>query len=581
MRPTRSKQVLLFLPCILLFFVSGSAQSEVEFQASSVGPEVATSSFPSFIDIAEEVGITLMNLSGSTTKDYIVEAAGNGAGFFDYDNDGDMDVLIANGSTLGKYRDGGDPMVALYKNENGRFVDVTQEAGLEESGWGMGVCVADYDNDGDRDFYLTAYGPNVLYRNNGDGTFREATSQAGIGDTRWGANCAFGDYDRDGDVDLYVANYQAFDEQTIPRRGESRPCRYMGVDVMCGPQGLSGEPDVLYRNNGDATFTDVTEASGIQDPGHYGFGVVFSDFDNDGWPDIYVANDTLPNFMFHNNRDGTFSEMGLLSGSAVSAQGNEEAGMGLGVGDYDGNGYFDIFVTNFAEETNTLYQNIGDMIFIDATLVAGMGTVSRQYLGWGTDFVDLDNDGLQDIFVANGHIYPQIDGLEFSGNYLQRKEIYRNIGDGRFEEIALDLEGDLLTGKSARGAAFGDHDNDGDIDVIVINIDDRPSFYRNEGGNRNHWITFRLEGTESNRDGIGARVEIEVGGKTQVAEVRSGASYLSHNDMRIHFGLGDVTRVDRVRIRWPNGNVEELEEGIEADRFLWVREGEGVISVGQ
>ena len=541
------------------------------------GVIVQTNRLPSFVDVASELGITLMNISGEATMDYIIEATGNGAGFFDYDNDGDVDLLITNGSTLGSYREGGDPVAALYENSNGSFTDITRKAGLEETGWGFGVCVADYDNDGNSDVYLTAYGHNLLYRNRGDGTFEETGETAGVADTRWGTNCAFGDYDRDGDVDLYVANYLTFDEEAIPRRGASGNPLYMGtLEVLLGPLSLPGESDALYRNNGDGTFTDVTAESGIEDPGHYGFGVVFSDFDNDGWPDIYVANDSVPNFMFRNNQDGTFSEIGLMSGTSVNLMGYAQAGMGLAVADYDGNGYFDLFVTNFSQDTNTLYQNFGEMLFSDATAASGTGRASRPHLGWGAGFADLDNDGWSDLFVTNGHVYPNIRELDAGIDYLQRKEVYRNLGDGRFEEIAADLGEDLLTVKSTRGTAFADYDNDGDIDVIAINMHQSPSLYRNDGGNQNHWIGFRLIGVSSNRDAIGARVEIEFAGRTQVAEVRSGSSYLSHNDMRVHFGLGDVDEVDRIRIRWPNGNVEEL-EGVEAGRYVMIREGEGIV----
>jgi hypothetical protein len=531
--------------------------------------------FPAFLDVAAQLGITLMNICGGAAKDFILEANGNGAAFFDFDNDADMDVLIVNGSTLEAYRKGGTPVAALYRNDGGRFLDVTPQAGFTRTGWAMGACVADYDNDGHQDVYVTAYGPDVLYRNNGDGSFRDVTARARVGDPRWGTNCAFGDYDRDGNVDLYVANYMIFDEKITPRRGRDEKCRYLGVEVFCGPQGLPGEADILYRNNGDGTFTDVTSRAGIKDPSYYGFGVIFSDFDNDGWPDIYVANDGNPNLLFRNNRNGTFSETGLLSGVALNEAGRAQSGMGAAVGDYDGNGYFDIFVTNFAGDTNTLYQNVGKSLFADSTAAAGLVEIALEYLGWGAGFVDFDNDGLQDIFVANGHVYPQVDALRAGQQYAQRKEIYRNAGGGKFTEIARELQGDLLVAKSARGAAFGDYDNDGDIDVLTVNMNDRPSLYRNEGGNRKNWIGFRLQGVRSNRDAIGARIEISAGGKTQVGEVRSGASYLSHNDMRVHFGLGPETRVDRVRIRWPNGNVEEL-KNLEAGRYLKIKEGQGV-----
>ena len=535
--------------------------------------QTGTADFPSFRDVAADTGLNLMNVSGEGQNDYIVEANGNGAAFFDYDNDGDMDALITNGTTLKRYASGGDLVAALYENTGGRFLDRTSMAGINKRGWAQGVCVADYDNDGDQDFYITAYGPDFLFRNNGNGTFEERAAPAGIADTRWGTNCAFGDYDRDGDVDLYVANYLAFDEKTIPRRG-SETCVYMGtLKVFCGPKGLVGEADVLYANNGDGTFTDVTLKAGIKDPNYYGFGVVFSDFDNDGWPDIYVANDSVPNLLFRNKHDGSFDEVGLVSGSSLNLFGKAQAGMGLAIGDYDANGYFDIFVTNFAEDTNTLYRNLGGMLFADVTLESGAASASRANLGWGTGFVDFDNDGWLDLFVANGHVYPEVDKLKEVSRYQQAKEIYRNLGNGRFAEIAAKLGGDLTIPRPARGAAFGDYDNDGDLDVLTINMNSRPNLYRNDGGNRKSWIGFRLVGVSSNRDAIGARVEIEAGGRTQIEEVRSGGSYLSHNDMRVHFGLGQADRVDQVRVRWPNGKTETL-TSVKARQYVTIREGD-------
>ena len=535
--------------------------------------------FTTFVDVAQTLGVTLLNINGDNDKDYIIEVNGNGASFFDYDNDDDADLLIANGSTLENRPSGGDPMVALYANDGGRFVDVTESSGLVNRGWGVGVCIADYDNDGNRDVYVTAFGPNVLFKNNGDGTFTDVTARSLTGDSHWSTNCAFADYDRDGDVDLYVANYLAFDRDKIPRRGESDICKFMGADVMCGPLGLAGEPDTLYQNNGDGTFTDVTREAGIEDPDYYGFGVAFTDFDNDGWPDIYVANDSVPNLMFQNNGDGTFSEIGLVSGTALNEQGSEQSGMGVAAGDYDGNGLLDIFVTNFSHDTNTLYQNLGGMLFIDSSLQAGLAEVSLPYLGWGTSFVDLDNDGFLDIFVANGHVYPEIDGLEVGTNFLQRKEIYRNQGDGTFDEVGTLIGGDIALGRSTRGLAFSDFDNDGDLDAIAININDRPNLYRNDAANPNHWVSLRLEGVESNRDAIGARIEIDAGGRTQTATIQSGGSYLSHNDLRAHFGIGTATQIDRIRIDWPNGQTEELND-IEADQFVTIREGEGIVRIG-
>jgi hypothetical protein len=532
----------------------------------------ASTNFPTFSDIAKEIGITVMNIHGGSAKDYIIEANGNGAALFDYNKDGNIDALIVNGSTLDHYKDGGDPLVALYRNDGTRFTDVTENAGLRTRGWGMGVCIADYDNDGHSDVYVTAYGPNAMFHNNGNGTFSDVTSVARVGDTRWGTGCAFGDYDRDGDADLYVANYLTFSEKTVAARGKNNLCRYMGADVFCGPIGLTGEADILYRNNGDGTFTDVTVAAGIKDPNYYGFGVLFNDFDNDGWPDIYVANDSQPNLLFRNRRNGTFEEVGLVSGTALSESGRAQSGMGVTSGDYDGNGYLDIFVTNFAGDTNTLYRNLGNMLFVDSTVAAGLGEIALPYLGWGTSLADLNNDGLLDIFVSNGHVYPQVDSLKVGQQYVQRKELYLNLGNGKFQEIAREVSADFLVGKSARGSAVGDYDNDGDLDILAINLNDRPSLYRNDGGNGNHWIGFRLEGTRSNRSAIGARIEIEAGGRKQISEVRSGGNYLSQDDMRLHFGLGETRRIDRVRIRWPNGNVEEL-GSFEADHFVTIREG--------
>ena len=528
--------------------------------------------FPAFPDVASEAGLALVNLSGEGAIDFIIEANGNGAAFFDYDNDDDLDLLITNGSTIARYRNGGDPVAALYRNTDGIFEDVTRPVGLDGRGWAFGACAADYDNDGHVDVYLTAYGPNLIYRNNGDGTFDERGAAAGVDDTGWGTNCAFGDYDRDGDVDLYVANYLTFDDTVIAQRG-SGVCRYMAaLYVFCGPKGLAGEADVLFRNNGDGTFEDATTEAGIVDPGHYGFGTVFTDFDNDGWPDIYVANDSVENLMFRNTGNGRFEELGMISGTALNLFGTAQAGMGLAVGDYDADGSFDIYVTHFAEDTNTLYRNLGGMFFADVTAASGAARASRPHVGWGTGFVDLDNDGWLDLFVANGHVYPDIDELNEASQYLQPKEVYRNKTDGTFEEISQALGGDLTVPHPARGAAFGDYDNDGDIDIVVVNTNAPPSLYRNDGGNRNHWIGFRLLAASGNRDAIGARVEIDAGGRTRVGEVRSGGSYLSHNDMRVHFGLGETERVDEIRIRWPSGGTETL-DGVDADRYVTIREG--------
>jgi hypothetical protein len=527
------------------------------------------------VDVAEQAGITLLNICGGASKDYIVEVNGNGSAFFDYDNDGDMDVLIVNGSTLANRARGGDPMVALYRNDGkGRFEDVTAASGLQARGWGMGSCIADYDNDGWQDVYVTAFGPDALFRSNGDGTFTDVTARAGAGDPRWSTNCAFADYDRDGDLDLYVANYLTFSERTIPKRGASADCKYLGMDVMCGPKGLTGEPDILYRNNGDGTFTDTTRAAGIVDPGHYGFGVLFSDLDDDGWPDIFVANDSVANLVFRNNRNGTFTEIGLSSGLALSGDGKPQASMGADAADYDGDGRIDLFVTNFSQDYNTLYQSGVGGFFSDVSYRAGVVTPGLPYLGWGTGFADFDNDGLLDLFVANGHVYPEIDRSGRGSKYLQPKQLFKNRGKGQFSDVTRQAAEGLLIEKSSRGAAFADYDNDGDVDVLVININDRPTLLRNDTTPVNNWIALKLVGSAHNRDAIGARVWLEDAGSLQVGEVRSGGSYLSHNDMRVHFGLGARTMVPPVKVRWPNGAIEWF-AGLTPNAIQTIRQGQG------
>jgi hypothetical protein len=467
-------------------------------------------------------------------------------------------------------------MAALYRNDgHGKFEDVTMRSGLARRGWGNGVCAADYDNDGFTDLYVSGIGGGALFHNNGDGTFAEVTRRARVGnDGRWGTGCAFGDYNHDGFVDLYVANYVKFSEGQIPRRGETGGCKFMVIDVYCGPKSLEGEPDVLYRNNGDGTFTDVTREAGIRDPGYPGFGVLFSDLDNDGWPDIYVANDSAPHFLFHNNGNGTFTDRALVSGVAVSGDGREQAGMGVDAGDFNGDGLLDLIVTNFSHDYNTLYQNHAGGVFNDASYPTGIASGSGPYMGWGVGFVDFDNNGLLDLFMANGHVYPQVDGHGIGTKYAQRKQVFRNVDGRRFRNVTDEVGGGLLIEKSSRGAAFGDYDNDGRIDVVVTNINDRPTLLHNESAG-GHWVTFRLIGTKSNRDAIGARVLVSAGGRRQVVEVRSGASYASHNDLRAHVGLGGATRIERVEIHWPSGLVETA-SALSSDRFYVAREGQGI-----
>jgi predicted nucleotidyltransferase len=526
------------------------------------------------IDVAADAGIDLLNVSGGPAKDYIVDANGNGAAFFDYDNDDDLDVLIVNGSTRERFAQGGDPMVALYRNDGGRFRDVTAASGFDRRGWGSGVCVGDYDNDGARDFYVTAFGADALWRNTGKGTFLDVTRNAGFDETRWGTSCAFADYDNDGNLDLYVANYVAFDDRTIPARGTTANCRFMATDVFCGPKRLTGDIDVLYRNNGNGTFSDVSAKTGAKDPGYYGFGVVFSDLNDDGWADIYVANDSVPNLLFRNRGDGTFVEEGVVSGAALSGDGRPQAGMGVDAGDYNGDGLPDLVVTNFSHDYNALYQSGPAGLFTDRSYAAGIASTAGPYLGWGVKFVDLDNDGRLDVFIANGHVYPEVDKHGLGTRYHQRKQVFINEGT-RFRHATTDIGGGLLIEKSSRGAAFGDYDNDGDVDVLVVNMNDRPTLLRNDTPPGRHWINLRLAGSKSNRDGIGARVRVTTGKRTQTATVRGDGSYLSHSDTRAHFGLGDATRVDRLEIRWPSGLVETA-TGLAGDRFYLAREGSGI-----
>jgi len=539
-----------------------------------------------FAEATPESGLRLPTLTGSLEQNYIADASGTGVAFLDFDGDGNLDALVVRGSSFDGLAAGGDPLVALFRNEgDGRFRDVTEASELTVRGWGTGVCVADYDNDGDQDIYATAFGPNVLWRNDGDGTFT-ATGEAA--DARWSTGCAFGDYDRDGQVDLYVANHLVLDRADVPERG-TKACTYMNINVVCGPRPLPGEPDVLYRNAGDGTFEDVTLRAGTVDPGLYGYGVLFSDLNDDGWPDIFVANDSVLNLQFRNLGDGTFLEEALISGTAVSRDGRSQSGMGAAAGDYDGDGWLDLAVTNFADDYTTLYRNEGGGLFQDMSFEAGVAATRGPYLGWGVGFVDFDNNGLLDLFVANGHTYVNIADTGTS-TFRQRNQLFRNTGNGRFREVGREAGAALQAEKSSRGTAFGDYDNDGDLDILISELYDQPTLLRNdtEGG---HWVTLRLEGaarglmptperregvgTRSNRDGIGAKVTVTAGGRRQVAEVRSGGSYVSHNDMRLHFGLDDATRVDSLEIRWPSGAVETA-KSLEVDRFYVVREGLGV-----
>ena len=530
-----------------------------------------------FVDVAEEVGIVAQNVSGDSEQTYLVDSMMGGSAFFDYDQDGDLDLYILNGSKVVGFPDQEHPRNTFYRNERGKFVDATDEANLGDAGWGMGCAVGDYDNDGDLDIYITNYGRNVLYDNRGDGTFADVTEYAQVGDERFSTGCAFLDYDGDGYLDLYVANYVDFKHflQTTPNKSYM----WKGLRVHFGPRGMKGSGDSLYRNQGDGTFADVTvEARVVDQDKLYGMGVIGGDYDRDGDVDIYVANDTGPNFLYQNQGDGTFADVGWMIGAAYGESGEAQGCMGIAYGDYDNDLYQDILVTNFWEQTNTLYHNDHGAFFSDLSFDAGVGKESFQFLAWGTEFFDYDNDGDRDIFVANGHLFPQLDRANLGTSYAQTNQLFENLGDGTFVEVSqLSGEG-LGIKKVSRGASFGDYDDDGDLDIFVLNINDRPTLLHNDGGNENNWLMVKTIGTESNRDGIGARIEVRCGEVAQSAEIRSGASYLSHNDLRAHFGLGQTESIDSLVVRWPSG-LEERFENLAANRLVVLQEGEGIVNL--
>jgi hypothetical protein len=539
----------------------------------------------SFLNVARESGLNVKTIFGGEQKNkYLLETTGCGVAFYDYDNDGWLDIFLVNGSRLEGFPPGAEPTSHLFQNNrDGTFTDVTAKAGVAHSGWGQGVCIGDYNNDGWEDLFVTYYGKNVLYHNNGDGTFTDVTQKAGVAGkgTRWNTGCAFVDYDRDGHLDLFVANYIDMDLATAPAP-ESGPCLYKGVLVACGPPGLQGGKNILYHNNRDGTFADVSEAAGIfRANGTYGLGVLTADFDNDGWPDIYVANDSTASALYQNKKNGKFEDVAIEAGCALSPDGKPQAGMGLAAADYDLDGNLDIVKTNFAGDTPSLYHNLGGGNFEDATFTAGLGA-HTQFLGWGCGFFDFDNDGWPDILICNGHVYPEVEQLKTEAAYAQRKLLYRNLRNGHFADISLQVGPGISDPAACRGCAFGDFDNDGDLDVVVNTVNDFPQLLRCDSKLANNWIKVRTIGTKSNRSGIGARIACvtRVPGESkphrQIDEVRSGGSYISQNDLRIHFGLGKAEQVDRLEIRWPSGQVDSIND-VKANQLLFVKEGEGVI----
>lgn len=525
----------------------------------------------SFTDITSKAGITFKHIA-SADKRYLVESMSGGLGLFDYDNDGYLDIFFLNCLTVDLFRQGGKTKSALYHNNgDGTFTDVTDKSGLSDVGWGMGVAVGDYNNDGFDDVYVTCLGGNHLFKNNGNGTFSDVTKAAGVSDGRWSTGAAFVDYDHDGYLDLYVANYVEYDLNHLPEFGKDKTCQYKGIAVQCGPRGLRGSGDSLFHNNRDGTFADVSKKSGASDPnGYFGMGVICSDFDDDGLIDIFVANDSTPNLLYHNNGDGTFKEIGFVSGTALSENGSEQGSMGAAVGDYDHDGRFDLFITNFVDDYDTLYHNDGNNFFTDVAYKSNVAAVSMPYVRWGTKFFDYDNDGWVDLFVACGHVYPQLE------HYRQRKLLHHNNRNGTFSEVAEQSGAPLTQERAGRGVAFGDIDNDGDVDIAINDLDGPPQVLRNDGGNSNNSILIKTIGVKSNRDGIGARIKVVSGDLTQIDEVRSGGSYISQSDLRVQIGLEKRTKIDLIEIRWPSGVVDKLTNA-SVNKIITVKEGQGIV----
>ncbi|MYA56497.1 CRTAC1 family protein [Candidatus Poribacteria bacterium] len=530
-----------------------------------------------FVEVAEESEIHFRHTDGESGKRLFNEQYGAGGGFFDYDNDGYLDIYLINARPQGEQVTVPLPTNVLYHNNgDGSFTDVTSLAGMGDTRYGVGATTGDYDNDGDIDLYLTNFGDNALYRNNGDGTFTDVAPTAQVADTGWGTSCAFADFDNDGFLELYVSNYAKY---TLDA---NKPCYRHNIAVYCGPSSYLPQPDVLYRNNRDGTFIDLTEQSGLLSvPAAHGLGVAIGDSDNDGDTDIYVANDQDFNFLFENLGDGTFEEVGLLSGVSCSDIGKAEAGMGVAFADYDNDGKLDLTVSNFQNETNTLYHNEGDNFFMDATIPAGIAEHTHRYLGWGIGFLDYDNDGYKDIFVANGHTMDNIAEVDRSTTTPQQNLLFRNLGDGKFENVTAAMGEGFALRKTSRAAAFGDYDNDGDIDILVTNWNQTVDLLKNEGGNRNNWIQVQAIGTKSNRSGIGARIKIvcrTLGGDelTQYAEVKSSGSYLAFSDLRVHFGVKDAERIDLLEIRWNSGIVDTV-TNLPVNQRLIAVEGEEIV----
>src|SRR6201996_9657408 len=543
----------------------------------------------SYVDVAKSSGLNAKTIYGGEHKNrFLLETTGCGVAFFDYDQDDWIDIFLVNGTRLEGFPKGQEPVSHLFKNNrDGTFTDLTAKAGLGRAGWGQGCCVGDYNNDGWNDLFVTYYGQNVLYRNNGDGTFTDVTAKAGLlqAKKRWNSGCAFLDYDRDGNLDLFVANYVDFDLKTAPLPEEG-PCTYKGITVACGPPGLPGGRNILYHNNGDGTFKDVSEKSGMWTAvGTYGLSVAASDLDNDGWPDIYVANDSAPATLYLNQKDGTFRDAAIEGGAALSAEAKPQAGMGGSIGDYNRDGALDVVKTNFAGDTDSLYTNLGDANFEDRTYPSGLG-VNTRLLGWGVGFFDMDNDGWLDLLMSNGHVYPEVDRSKADLKYAEHKYLYRNLRNGRFEDVTNQGGPGIMENAPARGCAFGDYDNDGDLDVAVNCMNAIPQLLRCDSGLRRNWIKIKLVGTKTNRSGIGSRFIVTAAAVpgadkplVQIDELRSGGSYFSQNDLRMHFGLDQAKKVDLVEIHWLSGQVD-LHRDLAVNQLHVIQEGGKILKSG-
>ncbi len=521
-----------------------------------------------FVDVTQDAGIHWKHVDGRSGQKYFMETLGSGAAFFDYDTDGDPDLYFVNGAPLPGYVTEEVPTNRLYRNNgDGTFTDVTEKVGVGDTGYGHGCAVGDYNNDGQLDLYVTNYGNNRLYRNNGDGTFTDVAEVAGVTEPRWSSSCAFADYDRDGNLDLYVVNYIVFDIDENPWCG----LKEKNIRAYCEPDNFPAQSDTLFRNNGDGTFTDVTKSAGIYNTTGKGLGVVWGDYNNDGLSDIYVANDSTENLFYHNSGDGTFEEVGFMIGVALSEDGAAENGMGTAFGDWNNDGWLDLTVTNYAQQTNTLYHNDADGFFTDATATTKTAQLTYPYLGWATAFIDYDNDGYQDLFVANGHLHENLAELGQQGTYGQRNLLFRNNADNTFTEVSEALGPGMQLEDVSRGATFADYDSDGDIDIVVVNSNTAPRLLRNDGGNRKNWLQIRLIATQGSTDAIGARVTITTGDLTQTREVRSGDGYLSQRDLTLHFGIADYEQVDNIEVQWQSGGKQSI-QSVQANQVLSLKE---------